>query len=51
VIQIINMILSTTYLSNYDELFHEHTGLPPKREVEHKIYLQQDAPLPNMGMY
>jgi hypothetical protein len=24
---------------------------PPKREVEHEIYLQQDAPLPNIGMY
>jgi hypothetical protein len=25
--------------------------LPPKREVEHEINLQQDAPLPNIGMY
>jgi hypothetical protein len=38
-------------ISNYDELFKEPTGLPPKREVEHEIYLQQDAPLPNIGMY
>jgi hypothetical protein len=26
-------------ISNYDELFQEPTGLPPKREVEHEIYL------------
>jgi ribulose bisphosphate carboxylase small subunit len=38
-------------ISNYDELFQEPTGFPPKREVEHEIYLQQDAPLPNIGMY
>jgi hypothetical protein len=24
---------------NYDELFQEPKGLPPKREVEHEIYL------------
>jgi hypothetical protein len=38
-------------ISNYNELFQEPTGLPPKRGVEHEIYLQQDAPLPNIGMY
>jgi hypothetical protein len=38
-------------ISNYDELFQEPTGFPPKREVEHEIYLQQDAPLPRIGMY
>jgi hypothetical protein len=38
-------------ISNYDELFQEQTGFPPKREVEHKTYLQQDAPLPNNGLY
>jgi len=38
-------------VSKYDELFQEPIGLPPKREVEHEIYLQQDAPLPNIGMY
>jgi hypothetical protein len=32
-------------------MFQEPTGLPPKREVEHAIYLQQDAPLPNIGIY
>jgi hypothetical protein len=37
-------------ISNYDEVFHEPTGLPPKRGVEHEIYLQQDAPIPNIGV-
>jgi hypothetical protein len=32
-------------------MFQEPTGLPPNREVEHAIYLQQDAPLPNIGIY
>jgi hypothetical protein len=35
-------------ICNYDELFQELTWFPPKREVEHEIYLQQDAPLPNI---
>ena len=26
-------------------------GLPPKREIQHEIHLQHDAPLPNIGMY
>jgi hypothetical protein len=34
---------------NYDALFYKPTGLPPKREVEHEIYLQRDASLPNIG--
>jgi hypothetical protein len=38
-------------ISNYDELFQEPTRFPPKREFEHEICLQQDAPLPNIGMY
>jgi len=38
-------------ISNYDELFQEPTEFPPKREVEHKICLQQDAPFLNIGMY
>ena len=38
-------------ISNCDELFQEPTGLPPKREIEHEIHLQQDAPLLNIGMY
>lgn len=32
-------------------MFQEPKGLPPKREIAHEIYLQQDAPLPNIGMY
>ena len=32
-------------ISNYDELFQKPTGFPPKREVEHEIYLQQYATL------
>jgi hypothetical protein len=28
-------------ISNYDDLFQEPTWFPPKREVEHEIYLQQ----------
>ena len=25
--------------------------MPPKREIQHEIQLQQDCPLPNIGMY
>jgi len=32
-------------------LFQELKGLPPKKEIVHEINLQQDAPLPNIGMY
>eukprot|EP00253_Pinus_taeda_P022396 PITA_22396 len=38
-------------VSEYDVLFQELKGLPPKREIVHDIYLQQDTPLPNIGMY
>eukprot|EP00253_Pinus_taeda_P021737 PITA_21737 len=38
-------------VSEYDILFQEHKGLPPKKEIVHDIILQQDAPLPNIGMY
>jgi hypothetical protein len=38
-------------VSNYDEIFQVLKGLPPKRQVEHEIQLQQDVPLPNIGMY
>ena len=38
-------------ISNYDELFQEPKGLLPKREIQHEIHLQHDAPLPNIGMY
>ena len=34
----------------YDILFQEPKGLPPKKEIVHDINLQQDAPLPNIGM-
>ena len=32
-------------------MIHEPTGLPPKREIQHEIQLQQDCPLPNISMY
>ena len=38
-------------VSEYDILFQEPKGLPPKKEIVHDINLQQDAPLPNIGMY
>jgi len=33
---------------DYDILFQEPKGLPPKQQIEHEIYLQPDAPLPNI---
>jgi len=38
-------------VSEYDILFQEPKGLPPKKEIVHDINLQQDAPFPNIGMY
>jgi len=38
-------------VSEYDILFQETKGLPPKREIVLDIHLQQDAPFPNIGMY
>ena len=38
-------------VSEYDILFQEPKGLPRKKEIVHDINLQQDAPLPNIGMY
>lgn len=35
----------------YDNIFQEPEEFPPKREIQHEIHLQQDAPLPNIGMY
>ena len=32
-------------------MFQEPKGLPPKRGIQHEIQLQQDVPLPNIGMY
>ena len=34
-----------------DGVFQEPKGFPHKREIEHGFCLQQDAPLPNIGMY
>jgi hypothetical protein len=38
-------------VNQYDEMFKEPKGLPPKRGIQHEIQLQQDCPLPNIGMY
>jgi hypothetical protein len=38
-------------VTQYDEMFKEPKGLPPKRGIQHEIQLQQDCPLPNIGMY
>eukprot|EP00253_Pinus_taeda_P019148 PITA_19148 len=35
----------------YDVLFQEPKGLPPKKEIVHDIILQRDVPLPNIEMY
>jgi hypothetical protein len=37
-------------VNQYDEMFQEPKGLPPKRSIPHEIQLQQDFPLPNIGM-
>ena len=38
-------------VNQYDEMFQEPKGLPPKRGFQHEIQLHQDCPLPNIGMY
>jgi hypothetical protein len=38
-------------VNQYDEMFQEPTGLPPKRGIQHEIQLQKYCPLPNIGMY
>ena len=38
-------------VNQYDEMFQEPKGLSPKRGIQHEIQLQQDCPLPNIGMY
>lgn len=38
-------------VSDYDDIFQVPKGLLPKWQVEHEIQLQQDVPLPNIGMY
>jgi len=35
----------------YDVVFQEPKGLPPKNGIVHDIILQQDVPFPNIGMY
>jgi hypothetical protein len=37
-------------VNQYDDMFKEPKGLPPKRGIQHEIQLQQDCPLPNIGM-
>jgi hypothetical protein len=38
-------------VNKYDEMFQEPKGLHPKRGIQQEIQLQQDCPLPNIGMY
>jgi len=38
-------------VSEYDVLFQEPQGLPPKKGIVHDIILQQDVPLSNIGMH
>jgi hypothetical protein len=38
-------------VNQYDDMFKESKGLPPKRGIQHEIQLQQYCPLPNIGMY
>ena len=39
------------FVSEYDIVFEESKGLPPKKEIVHDINLKQYAPLPNIEMY
>jgi hypothetical protein len=39
------------FVNQYDDMFKGPKGLPPKRGIQHEIQLQQDCPLPNIGMY
>jgi hypothetical protein len=38
-------------VNQYDEMFQELKGSPPKRGIQYEIQLQQDFLLPNIGMY
>jgi hypothetical protein len=38
------------FVNQYDEMFQEPKGIPPKRGIQHEIQLQQDCHLPNIGM-
>jgi hypothetical protein len=37
--------------SKYDDIFQEPDRLPPKREIQHEIHLQNYSPIHNVGMY
>ena len=41
----------TKVVDYYDILFQDPKGLPPKREIQLEIHLQQDAPIPKTSMY
>ena len=38
-------------VNQYDEMFQEPKEFPPKRGIQHEIQLEQDCPVPNIGMY
>jgi hypothetical protein len=38
-------------VSKYDDIFQEPDELPPKREIQHEIYLQKYSPLLNVAIY
>jgi hypothetical protein len=38
-------------VNQYDEMFQEPKGLPPRRGIQHEIQLHKDFPLPNIFMY
>jgi hypothetical protein len=38
-------------VNQYDKMFQEPKGLPPKMGIQHEIQLQQDCPLPKIDMY
>ena len=38
-------------VNGHHEMFQDPTRLPPKREIQHEIQLQQEFPLPNIDMY
>jgi len=44
-VQVVNVV------NQYGDMFQEPKGLPSKRGIQHEIHLQQDSPLPNIGMY
>jgi hypothetical protein len=39
------------FLQKYRGVFQEPKGIPPKREVDQKILLFRDSPLPNIELY